>query len=187
MLLVYVALAAGYDGIADHPALFVALFGLQLLCDNAGPGATTYVIPGEIYPTQTRATCHGLSAGCGKLGAAIGAYTFNWLLDDDRGLGVRGTFGFTAAVAAALLALTLAATPSYDDETLRHVDDAHKSGLAATLLYEPATYFGGAARARREDAGRLGLLDPAAPNINSAASPPVQCVQPAAERGSESE
>ena len=176
MLSVYVALAVGYDAIAASPALFITLFGLQLLCDNAGPGATTYVIPGEIYPTSVRATCHGLSAGCGKLGAALGAYAFNWLLDEHRGLGVRSTFGCTAVVAAALLALTLAATPRYDDETLRHLDGAHRSGLAAKLLYEPSAYFDGEARARCEDSGRLGLLDPAAPNINSAAA-----VQPVAE------
>jgi len=34
---------------------------------NFGPNTTTFVIPGEIFPAEVRATCHGLSAACGKL------------------------------------------------------------------------------------------------------------------------
>ena len=33
-------------------------------------------IPAEIYPTEARATCHGISAAFGKAGAAIGAAVF---------------------------------------------------------------------------------------------------------------
>jgi nitrate/nitrite transporter NarK len=36
-----------------------------------GPNATTYMIPAEIFPTRYRATCHGLSAGAGKLGSIL--------------------------------------------------------------------------------------------------------------------
>lgn len=53
---------------------------LKLLYSNFGPNTTTFVIPGEIYPAEVRATCHGLSAACGKLGAATGAYVFPMLL-----------------------------------------------------------------------------------------------------------
>lgn len=52
----------------------------SICCSNFGPNTTTFVIPGEIYPTEVRATCHGLSAACGKLGAATGAYFFPLLL-----------------------------------------------------------------------------------------------------------
>ena len=38
---------------------------------NAGPNTTTFVIPGEIFPTRYRSTAHGISAGSGKLGAII--------------------------------------------------------------------------------------------------------------------
>lgn len=50
------------------------------LCSNFGPNTTSFVIPGEIYPAEVRATCHGLSAASGKLGAAAGAYFFPMLL-----------------------------------------------------------------------------------------------------------
>ena len=39
---------------------------------NLGPGATTYLLPAEIYPTQVRATGHGLASGVAKLGAFVG-------------------------------------------------------------------------------------------------------------------
>lgn len=36
-----------------------------------GPNGTTYMIPAEIFPTRYRGTCHGLSAGAGKLGSIL--------------------------------------------------------------------------------------------------------------------
>lgn len=41
-----------------------------------GPNTTTFIIPAEIYPTDVRATCHGISAAFGKAGAAVGAAGF---------------------------------------------------------------------------------------------------------------
>jgi PHS family inorganic phosphate transporter-like MFS transporter len=38
---------------------------------SVGPNATTFITPGEVFPTRYRATCHGLSAGAGKIGAII--------------------------------------------------------------------------------------------------------------------
>ena len=38
---------------------------------NFGPNATTFVIPGEVFPTRYRSTAHGISAALGKLGAII--------------------------------------------------------------------------------------------------------------------
>ena len=39
---------------------------------NAGPNATTYILPVELYPTKLRATGHGFAAAAGKLGAKAG-------------------------------------------------------------------------------------------------------------------
>lgn len=41
---------------------------------NFGPNATTFVIPGEIYPPEVKATCHGLSAASGKLGEWLNVF-----------------------------------------------------------------------------------------------------------------
>jgi PHS family inorganic phosphate transporter-like MFS transporter len=54
----------------DRAAL-LALYMLAQLFFNFGPNSTTFVIPGEIFPTRYRSICHGLSAACGKLGATV--------------------------------------------------------------------------------------------------------------------
>ena len=38
---------------------------------NFGPNATTFIIPGECFPTRYRSTSHGFSAASGKVGAII--------------------------------------------------------------------------------------------------------------------
>eukprot|EP00429_Kryptoperidinium_foliaceum_P014442 CAMPEP_0176034632 /NCGR_PEP_ID=MMETSP0120_2-20121206/17121_1 /TAXON_ID=160619 /ORGANISM="Kryptoperidinium foliaceum, Strain CCMP 1326" /LENGTH=450 /DNA_ID=CAMNT_0017367975 /DNA_START=67 /DNA_END=1415 /DNA_ORIENTATION=+ len=52
-------------------------FGFTFLFSNFGPNTTTFMLPAEVYPTMVRATCHGLSAAAGKLGAAIGTVAFS--------------------------------------------------------------------------------------------------------------
>lgn len=52
-------------------------FGLTFLFSNFGPNTTTFVLPVEVYPTLVRATCHGLSAAAGKVGAVIGVIAFS--------------------------------------------------------------------------------------------------------------
>lgn len=52
-------------------------FGLTFLFANFGPNTTTFVLPVEVYPTLVRATCHGISAAAGKLGAVIGTWAFS--------------------------------------------------------------------------------------------------------------
>jgi hypothetical protein len=42
---------------------------------------TTFVIPAEVFPTRAKATCHGISAASGKIGAAVGAALINPLLE----------------------------------------------------------------------------------------------------------
>ncbi len=58
------------------PVLFVLMYALTFFFDDFGPNTTTFVIPAEIYPTDVRATCHGISAAFGKAGAAVGASLF---------------------------------------------------------------------------------------------------------------
>ena len=60
--------------------LFLLLYSLTFLFSNFGPNTTTFVIPGEIYPAEVRATCHGISAASGKAGAAAGAFFFPLIL-----------------------------------------------------------------------------------------------------------
>jgi hypothetical protein len=102
---------------------------LKLLLDsNFGPNTTTFVIPGEIYPAEVRATCHGLSAASGKLGAATGAYFFPMLLGSTgSALPTAGDMKaamYMCSVVAALGAMvTFFLTPQYDSAKLE--DEAY--------------------------------------------------------------
>jgi MFS transporter, PHS family, inorganic phosphate transporter len=45
-----------------------------VLCEfffNFGPNATTFIVPGECFPTRYRSTSHGISAAAGKVGSII--------------------------------------------------------------------------------------------------------------------
>ena len=59
-----------------HIALIVVGFILFNTFMNAGPNATTYALPAEVFPSEVRAAGHGFAAGCAKLGAAVGVFLF---------------------------------------------------------------------------------------------------------------
>lgn len=52
--------------------VIIILYSLSFLFSNL-PNTTTFVIPAEIFPSNVKATCHGISAASGKLGAIVGA------------------------------------------------------------------------------------------------------------------
>ena len=41
-----------------------------------GPNATTFIVPGECFPTRYRSTSHGISAASGKVGAIVAQTVF---------------------------------------------------------------------------------------------------------------
>ncbi|RDA90887.1 hypothetical protein CP533_3216 [Ophiocordyceps camponoti-saundersi (nom. inval.)] len=49
----------------------LALYVIGQFLFSAGPNTTTFVVPGECFPTRYRATGHGLSAAMGKIGAVV--------------------------------------------------------------------------------------------------------------------
>ena len=50
---------------------FMALYCIANFFLNFGPNTTTFIVPGEVFPTRYRSTAYGISAACGKLGAVI--------------------------------------------------------------------------------------------------------------------
>lgn len=50
---------------------FIFLYCLANFFLNFGPNTTTFVIPGEAFPTRYRATAYGICAACGKMGAIV--------------------------------------------------------------------------------------------------------------------
>ena len=62
-------LAASYDKLKAYSTVwFVIVFTLMQFFQNFGPNTTTFIYPGELFPTRFRSTCHGISAAMGKLG-----------------------------------------------------------------------------------------------------------------------
>ncbi|KAF9132766.1 Inorganic phosphate transporter pho84 [Mortierella sp. 14UC] len=75
-------LGFAYDKIRNTSmVLFIVLFTLTQFFQNFGPNATTFVIPGEVFPTRYRSTGHGIAAGSGKLGAIVAQVGFSQLKD----------------------------------------------------------------------------------------------------------
>ena len=60
---------------------FVFLYCLTNFFTNFGPNTTTFIVPGEAFPTRYRSTAHGISAASGKLGAIIAQVGFANLKD----------------------------------------------------------------------------------------------------------
>ncbi|KAH9063955.1 major facilitator superfamily domain-containing protein [Lactarius vividus] len=56
---------------ASKTKAFVALYCLANFFTNFGPNVTTFIIPGELFPTRYRTTSHGIAAASGKLGAIV--------------------------------------------------------------------------------------------------------------------
>ncbi|KAF9295607.1 Inorganic phosphate transporter pho84 [Mortierella antarctica] len=80
--ILFCILGFAYTPIKDKsPVLFVALFAITQFFQNFGPNATTFIIPGEVFPTRWRSTGHGISAGMGKLGAIVAQVGFSRLKD----------------------------------------------------------------------------------------------------------
>ncbi|OHE94726.1 H+ symporter [Colletotrichum orchidophilum] len=52
-------------------AVFLALYITGQFFFNFGPNTTTFIVPGECFPTRYRSTGHGISAAMGKVGAII--------------------------------------------------------------------------------------------------------------------
>lgn len=85
-----------------HIPLVIVGFVLFNTLMNAGPNATTYALPAEVFPSEIRAAGHGFAAACAKFGAALGVFLFPVLL------GSIGTSALLFGVAGCcLLGLTV--------------------------------------------------------------------------------
>ncbi|KAI9366867.1 major facilitator superfamily domain-containing protein [Zopfochytrium polystomum] len=69
---VLLILAIGWNTISTQVTTFMVLFTIAQFFFNFGPNSTTFVVPGEVFPTRWRSTGHGISAAAGKVGAILG-------------------------------------------------------------------------------------------------------------------
>jgi len=61
----------GFGFYTIPPGGLVTLVCLANLFANFGPNTTTFIVPGEAFPTRYRSTGHGISAAAGEIGAII--------------------------------------------------------------------------------------------------------------------
>jgi len=82
LTIIFVIMGFGYHVLLNKskPA-FVFLYCLANFFQNFGPNTTTFVIPGEAFPTRYRSTGHGIAAASGKLGAIVAQVGFAQLKD----------------------------------------------------------------------------------------------------------
>ncbi|RUP49683.1 phosphate:H+ symporter [Jimgerdemannia flammicorona] len=82
LTVLFIILGFGYTAITNYSSvLFIVLFTLAQLFFNFGPNSTTFIVPGEVFPTRYRSTGHGISAASGKFGAILAQVGFGLLKD----------------------------------------------------------------------------------------------------------
>jgi PHS family inorganic phosphate transporter-like MFS transporter len=115
-----------------YSGLFIFLYGLTFFFANFGPNMSTFVIPSEAFPTRAKATCHGISAASGKVGAAIGSSVFPILLAaySSATEGVSVVLYVCAALSVAGLAWTLIFTKETGELDIEAMDRDNEVLLA---------------------------------------------------------
>jgi len=77
---------------------------------------TTYVCPAEAFPTRVRGTYHGISAAAGKVGAVIGTFMFQPIVDAWGVVGVLWVQVALSILGAVASVALLPASPAEDEE-----------------------------------------------------------------------
>ena len=69
LTIMFCIMGFGYHKIGESGLL--ACYVLAEFFFNFGPNSTTFIVPGECFPTRYRSTSHGISAASGKVGSII--------------------------------------------------------------------------------------------------------------------
>lgn len=79
--LAFVIPAFGFDYYTSPAGIhsFQALYFLSSFFNQFGPNSVTFLVAGEVYPTQVRASAHGFSAMIGKSGALLASVLYNYI------------------------------------------------------------------------------------------------------------
>ena len=72
---------------------FQAMYFISSFFNQFGPNSITFLVAGEVFPTPIRATAHGFSACCGKLGALFAAILYVYVTDSQKRFYIVPWFG----------------------------------------------------------------------------------------------
>jgi PHS family inorganic phosphate transporter-like MFS transporter len=88
LTVLFIVIGFAYNHLTGHALL--ALYVLAQFFFNFGPNSTTFIVPGECFPTRYRSTSHGFSAASGKVGAIIAQCVFGPLRTRGAKAGATG-------------------------------------------------------------------------------------------------
>lgn len=74
LTILFIVIGFAYNKLSGHALL--ALYVLAQFFFNFGPNSTTFIVPGECFPTRYRSSSHGFSAASGKVGAIVAQCVF---------------------------------------------------------------------------------------------------------------
>ncbi|KAN0101456.1 putative inorganic phosphate transporter PHO84 [Hyaloscypha variabilis] len=157
----FIVIGFAYNHLSGHALL--ALYVLAQFFFNFVPNSTTFVVPGECFPTRYRSTSHGFSAASGKVGAIIAQCVFGPLRTRGAKAGAtgRGASPWLDHVMEifALFMLCGLLTSFLIPETKRRTLEELAGEVSGTKNYDPA--LGGAGEMRRtgSEEGNLGGED----------------------------
>jgi PHS family inorganic phosphate transporter-like MFS transporter len=151
---IFIAIGFAYHALSSQALL--ALYVLAQFFFNFGPNATTFIVPGECFPTRYRSSAHGISAASGKIGSIIaqvligplrtrgakpGSSDSPWL---NHVMQIYSAFMFAGIFTSLLipepkrktleqLAGEVPGTPEYDPENLRsrNVEKMHLTSISS--------------------------------------------------------
>ncbi|KAF0463572.1 inorganic phosphate transporter [Gigaspora margarita] len=130
----FIVLGFGYYPILHTSVeLFIFIFTLSQFFFNFGPNTTTFVVPGEIFPTRYRSTGHGISAASGKLGAIISQVGFFKLKDIGGATGSNAFIDHLFKIFAVFMLLGLIVTyfciPETKNQSLESLSNENQDGF----------------------------------------------------------
>ncbi|BCR99183.1 uncharacterized protein AKAW2_40866A [Aspergillus luchuensis] len=76
LTIIFIIIGFAYEPLKRSDNGLLALYVVAQFFFNFGPNATTFIVPGECFPTRYRSTSHGISAASGKIGAIIAQCVF---------------------------------------------------------------------------------------------------------------
>lgn len=95
-------MTASYASVDGARAL-QALYYLSSFFNQFGPNATTWLVAGEIFPTDIRSMYHGFAASMGKLGAIIASLWISYIVNQNEIYLISAMFGLGGAIFTVLM------------------------------------------------------------------------------------
>ncbi|KAI0035398.1 phosphate permease [Vararia minispora EC-137] len=142
LTILFLIMCVGYDAInrtKPGQRAFVFLYCLANFFQNWGPNTTTFIVPGEAFPTRYRSTAHGISAASGKLGAVVTQILFAYLRNvsvfSDNSTNLRIVFGIFAVFMFTGIGSTLL-IPETKGKTLEELSNEDQDGFFRYVLRE---------------------------------------------------